>query len=316
MQSLRYIAAALALGLISVWGSEMLFWAAPQRDFTLVDWLITWLAYSLCSAVVLSAVRFSGISGMRAVFLGGAMLGFLAEGVIVGTIYEAFPIQLVWTPLAWHALITGVCVFGLGRAAPHWPLWRHGAALAALGAGGAVFALFWPLDPRWATAAPAFGPVLAYLAGIGTGVVAAHMLLDRIAEVPRPPVWVALVVPVLAVALWGAQSFADPRPARLALPVMLGLTFWAMWRLGQRGTPVAFGPPAPPWRHLLFVLAPLTTALIAVPAWQGLGGVPTNIPVFIVTVALSAGWWLWLLGRALRQPRTAASAVARSIAPS
>ncbi len=34
---------------------------------------------------------------------------------------DAFPVQVVWTPLAWHALITALAVAGLGRVAGVWP---------------------------------------------------------------------------------------------------------------------------------------------------------------------------------------------------
>lgn len=269
---------------------------------------MTWIAYALASAVVLSAVALCGIGGIRAVFLGGVLLGYLIEGVIVDELYLAFPFQLVWTPMAWHALITGVCVFGLGRAAPFWPLWRHLLALVLLGVFGATFASFWPSERG---VMPPGDLVLFYLAGVAFVVPAAHLLLDRIGRVPRPPALVLLLAPMLALIVWLAKSAADPRLERLAFPLVILLTLWAMRRLGGPG-PVAFGRPAPVWRHLLFPLAPAITALIAVPVWENMGALPGNIVVAVLTVSLSLGWWLFLLWRAARpgsdQSRKTASA--------
>jgi hypothetical protein len=315
MQSFRYVLLSLALGLIAVWGSEMFFWSFPSPGFSGADWLATWIAYALCCAAVLSAVAWSGLGGLTGLFLGGALLGLLTEGVVVGTMYEGFPFQLVWTPLAWHALVTAVCVLGLGRAGPHWPLWRQVAALLALGGGGAFFALFWSLDPDRAGTIPGGDQVLFYLVGIGLGVVVGNVILGRIAAVPRPPVWVLLLAPGLAAAFWVAQSVADPSPVRLAFVLMVGLTLWAMRRLGAGGS-VGLGPVAPVWRHALFLIAPLTMTLIIVPIWQAGGSFEANWVVAGITVPVSLGWWLWLLWRAARQPRKAASAADKSIAPS
>ncbi len=315
MQTLRYVLAALVLGLITVWGSEMFFWGFPSPGFSVADWLLTWVAYAISCAVVLSAVAWSGIGGVRGLFLGGALFGFLIEGVVVGTMYQAFPVQLIWTPLAWHALITCVCVLGLARAGPSWLLWRQVLGWLAVGAGGAFWGLYWPLDPDRAVAIPGGDVVLFYLAGIGLGVVVGNVVLDRIGTIPHPPVWVLLITPAIALAIWVAQSVADPNPVRLAFPLLVGLTLWTMKRLGRAGD-ISFGPAAPPWRHLMFLIAPLTMTLIAVPIWRANGSIQSNWVVLVITGPVSLGWWLWLVWRAARQPRSAASAVPRSSAPS
>ena len=108
----RYWLAAGTLGAAATWGSENLFWSAPPAGWTPLELAVTWVVYSLCVAAALSAVLWSGVQGWRAVFLGGAVLGWLIEGVVVATMYAAFPFQVVWTPLAWHALITGLVVVG------------------------------------------------------------------------------------------------------------------------------------------------------------------------------------------------------------
>ena len=311
MESLRFLIAASALGAMAVWGSEVLFWTAPTDALSAPDLALTWLAYSIAAAAALAMVITTGCGGLRGAFLGGAILGYLAEGVMVGTIYDAFPFQLVWTPLAWHALITGVGVFALGRAAVHWRLRVQVAAMVCLGALGGVWGWFWPVERA---DLPGFGATFAYLVGLGLFVPVAQMVLDRLGAVPHPPRWVLAAPWAIAALVWVLSSLADPRPTRLALPLVLGLTVWIMARLGA-GMPTFGAPPAHPLRHAVMLLAPLVAAPVAVMGWQMFGAVEVNIPFALLTCALALGWWLRLLWLAYRAPN-AVSAAPRSSAPS
>jgi hypothetical protein len=89
--------------------SENLFWARfrPGED-SITNYTYTWLAYSLVAYVLLTLVRRFHVRSLPAIYLVGAACGWLTEGVIVQTAYEQFPLQLSWTGLAWHALITVV----------------------------------------------------------------------------------------------------------------------------------------------------------------------------------------------------------------
>jgi hypothetical protein len=295
-EGLRYIGLSLALGLIAVWGSENFFWSAPQATLTLPEFALTVLAYSACCACCLSAVIWSGCGGARGLFLAAAILGWLVEGVIVGTMYDVFPFQLVWTPLAWHGLITGVGVLGLTLASVRWRIGNQVAAMVGLGLFGALWATFWPVERD---DQPAVLSVLIYLAGTGCLVVGAMIWIDRFGRMPRPPGWVLLVFPLLAAAGWIAGSIAAPSPIRLACPVLIGVTVWGMRRLGRPGGAQWPGPPALPWRHGVFLIAPLiTTGGIAL-FWRE-PGIEVNWPVAAVTCAISVGWWLFAMVQAVR----------------
>ncbi len=262
---------------------------------------MTVVAYALAGACALSAVIWSGRRGWRAAFLGGAILGFVVEGVIVSTMYDAFPFQLVWTPLAWHAVVTGGAVFGLHLAMVRRSAPRQAGAMVLLGLGGALWSAYWPVERP---ALPPLDRTLAYHLGSGLAAAAGLAWWDRMPRLPRPRPWVLLVVPVLALLLWVLQGISDPRPQRLALVPMVAATLWAMRRLGGQGEGPA-GPPVPLWRHGLFLITPLVTALVAGLAVPGTAGWPVNVPVALGLGTLGLGLWLWLLWCAVRRPSAA-----------
>ncbi len=300
--ALHYASASLCLGLIAVWGSENLFWTTPAALPRPWEWLATWATYSLAAATALSAALWSGLGGWRAAFLGGAILGWCVEGVIVTTMYDAFPVQIVWTGLAWHALITGLGVFWTTRAIAAGSVARQIAVLVMLGLFGAVWGLYWPSERA---AMPGHGAAFAYLAGLGLTVVVAQAGLDRIGTLTPPRPAVLLIAPAILAAGWAIRFTFSPTPVLLACPVMITTTVWIMRRLGRRGAVLSFGQPAPPVRHALFLVAPVVTASLVLPAWALFGAVAVNIPAAIISGLLGLGLWLWLLARALRVGRPA-----------
>jgi hypothetical protein len=295
-EGLGYAVAALCLGWIAVWAGENLFWTTPAPDLSLVDLGLTWVAYSVAAGAALSAVIWSGLGGWRAAFLGGALLGFQIEGAVVGTMYDALPAQLVWTPLAWHALISGLAVLGGGMALARGPLWRQAAGMVALGVFGAVWGLYWPLEGK---VLAGWTGMLAYLGVTGVGVGLALGVLSRL-PVLRWGRWWLWLAPGAMVGLWLLGGALSPNPVRLVWLVMVGATVWAMRRLGQRGGGVTFGPALPWARCGAMVLAPVVTVLLVVPGWAVLGGVGVNVPVALATGAVGLGLWLWLLGKSVR----------------
>lgn len=298
MQTLRYLGLALGLGALSVWGSENLFWIIPPPGLTPLDFALTILAYAVACAVALSAVIWTGVRGMPAAFLGGAIMGYMAEGVIVGTVYQidAFPFYLIWTPLAWHALVTGALILGVGRACARLGPVRMGLVWAALGLVGAYWGQYWPSEQGQL---PQFGAFAVYILGLGLFVPLVHVGMDRIGEMPRPHSAVLWGAPVFAALIWGAQTVAERDPYRFVIWVILGVVVWGMWRLGDRDRPVTFGPPVPVWWHALFLIAPLIVVLLAPLGWaQGWGTLGSNWVVAGITSLFALGWLGRLVWRA------------------
>lgn len=312
MANARFFLACLALGAIGHFGSEALFWTAPPEDLGWVTIPATIGIYALAASVGLAAVMVTGCTGWTGLFLGGALMGFSVEGAAVSTMYDAFPVQLVWTPLAWHALLTAGVILGLARVLARGGLVRQVAGMALAGIGFGIWGGYWPVErAELVTAAP--WPTLAYLAGSGLLAACGQIALDRLQPLARPSRAVLLVGPGLAAALWLVGSVAAPAPQRLAGPVMAGLTFWAMMRLGRRPAGPLALPVAPAWRHLVMLVLPVTASLVAVALWHNLGPVESNWPVAILSGLAGLGLWLRFLWRGYR---SAASAAPRSSAPS
>jgi hypothetical protein len=145
--------------------------------------------------------------------------------------------------------------------------------------------------------------VLFYLVALGFGVPLAHVALDRIAVIERPHIAVLWMFPALAAGIWLMKSAAMLSPVRLAFPLVVGLTLWAMMRLGRaRKGGIDLGAGGPVWRHFLFPLAPLLAVLIVVPIWEAGGSFVGHWVNFSITVPLSLGLWLWCLWSAARTP--------------
>lgn len=298
MESLRYAALCLGFGVIAVWAGENMFWFIPPEGVGLRDLAVTVIAYAVACGVGLSFVIWTGVRGVPAAFLGGAVMGYMVEGVIVGTIYSPLPFYWVWTPLAWHALISGALVLGIGRAGRTLGPGRMAGVWAALGLCAAFWGQYWPSEATGPL--PGRGVLAVYLLGFGVLVVLAQGGMDRLGHLPRPPDQVLWIAPGIAALVWGAQAVADLNPLRGVLPLALGLIWWVMRRLGERGARVSLGGAVPLWQHGLVLIAPALAVALAPLGWaQGWGTLGANWVVAGVTCLLSLIWLGWLVWRAV-----------------
>jgi hypothetical protein len=290
MEALRYLILSLALGIIVVWAGENLFWFMPPADLRPIDLFWTVIAYSIACAVALNFVILTGVGGWPAAFLGGAVMGYMAEGVIVGTIYSPLPFYWVWTPLAWHALISGGLVLGVGRAADRLGPGRMALIWAAFGLAAAYWAQYWTSERA---DLPTTGMLALYLIGFGLLVVAAQVAMDRLGAVPRPHWLVMAIAPAIALFVWVFATVSDLNPLRVILPLALLGLWWIMRRLGGQGARVSLGAPVPVWQHALVLIAPAVAVALAPLGWAaGLGTLGANwiiaIPACLLSVALLA----------------------------
>ncbi|MCA9011711.1 MAG: hypothetical protein KDB01_18285 [Planctomycetaceae bacterium] len=107
----RQLMYVLANGFVLFFFSERLFWTVFGADATLSDLIMTWLAYSAVAYLFLGACWWLRVGDFAAVFLAGALFGWLLEGGIAPTLYgtepsSPFPLSLIWTAVAWHATLS------------------------------------------------------------------------------------------------------------------------------------------------------------------------------------------------------------------
>ena len=80
---------------------------------------------------------------------------------------------------------------------------------------------YWPSEATGPL--PTTGTLAIYLVGFAVLVVLAHLVIDRIGHLPRPPDAVLWVAPGFALLGWVAQGVADLNPPRVILPVVMAL---------------------------------------------------------------------------------------------
>lgn len=110
------VAYVLSTGAIFVVFSELMFWG--RYDFAhkaVSDLIPTIIVYSFMAYAFLIAVHVFRVSNMYALFIAGAVFGWLCEGVFVQTMYDDFPLNISFTGLAWHAILTVCCGWYLFR---------------------------------------------------------------------------------------------------------------------------------------------------------------------------------------------------------
>ena len=307
-QTARTPAALLSSGFILFYYSETMFWARPARA-PILDLTLTWLAYSVLAGVLLSALATFRVRSLAALFLSGALYGWLSEGVLAGTLYESLPIQISWTGLAWHDLL-GVCLgwYGLSRALTHST--KRALLLAAgLGVFWGAWAVTWwqPQESGFVTPLPVFALHVFTQGGFLTLAFAVFpRVFLPVAFLSR---WGRAVLIAIVVA-WFALVIVPQQPlALLIAPPLFALTLFALSRTRvQKGTSSdilsLLSQPLPWSRYLAILVMPgcavLTYALFV------LGGqsVSTNQVIFWVLTPLGFALYaisLWMVFRTTKQ---------------
>ena len=287
----------LASGFILFFYSELMFWARPRPEDSFSNWLVTWLAYALIGLAYLAALQTFRVRHIWGVYLGGALFGWLAEGVLVQTMYDAFPLQISWTGLAWHALISVWLGWYAVRRALH-----RGRPLAILGLASAlglfwgVWGIFWWVEEP-GQPIPGLGAFAGFAWTASAGLVLAYWLADRCGAGFAPG---RLAVGLVGAALGVLFVFGTLQVVPLAifvLPPLLAVLFLALWRNRQKEPPgslldVLHGP-LPGWRYGLLLAMPLAATAVYAAALALEARVYSGWLVYAVTTPL--GFILFVL---------------------
>ena len=229
LQATRALGAALCAGFILFFFSETLFWGRPGRA-PLAELGLTWLAYSVLAGATLWTLAHFRARGLPSLVLCGAVYGWLAEGVLAGTLYQGFPVQVSWTGLAWHDLLS-VCAGWSGlSAALRRGLWPTVLATSGLGVFWGAWATTWwqPQEGGFVTPLPAFAAhTLTQGLLLATAFAVFPRLLGCVTFTSRAGTWLL----VLLLGAWFALVTAPHYPlAWLLLPTLLALTLTVLSR--------------------------------------------------------------------------------------
>jgi hypothetical protein len=306
----RRVARVLATGYTLFFFSEVMFWSDPGR-VPLGEMISTWLFYSLIAFVLLDVMTRFHVRDIWGVFLAGAVVGWLAEGVMVHTVVESLPFSISFTGLAWHALISVLVGWYLVGQALHRGDTRRLTALAAgLGAFWGVWAIWWWVEPGRVDPVGAFA-VHAFLTS--APLVAGYVIQQRLGGVAfRPTKPGEIGVGLVFLAMFAATVIAAPISV-VVVPGLLALAVVGL-RRNRRAMSVSVDEPdGEPTRVGWSSFAPL----LLIP------GVATGVyaVAFALHLRLETGWAVyafttiagfWLFIEAFRRS-TRAAAAARDV---
>ena len=274
------------------------------------------LAYFLLAIV--SVFR---VSHAPAVFVAGAMYGWLVEGGVARTLYGTedsapFPLSLLCTGVSWHALITVMVGWHLARRV----LDRNdGCRTLALAAGIGLFWGWWA-PFLWAETPPIVTPAVTFLTSgcIMTALlVLSYWASERLGRRGFRPTWLGLAIAVVLVGLFYAQHVAalGPRPL-IILPLLLLAGCAVLLRYRAVGAPsgMVAAPPSActAGNYLLLMAAPVVAtgayglAMLAGPNWPKVHQAIWWVTIALGGALLALSVTMILIGPVRREPKVTA----------
>lgn len=224
---------ALSTGVILTYFSEWSFWARPLPETQPAALLGTILVYALAAYTFLTAVSFFRVRSIDALFLTGALYGWLVEGVVAQTLYQDLPLNLSWTGLAWHALLTIQFGWWALTGALQRPGIAQAAGLSVLGGlVSGLWAIWWWTETPPPTPLPSFA---GYAGWTTLALAAAYALASRTRLQEFRPGRLEKLGLCLVLGAYYLLVTVPAQPlAALILPPIAGLTLVTLGRNASR----------------------------------------------------------------------------------
>ena len=316
----RKIVVVFVSGYILFFYSERMFWSFLRPRDKVAEILITWVVYSILAWVVLLLVRQCRIAAFPAVFLAGAVFGWLAEGIVVDTMYgnadNPFPMSISFTGLAWHASISvGVGWYCQAKVLTGGKFRSIALFSTVVGAGWGLWAGWWPAELGAENAS--FTAFAAHTLVCFLPLAGAWMVLGLAgSEWFRPAKWeLPILLGVIALFFVGLRVLATPRSALILPPLLLACAYGLRRNLSQEPRPdllEAMLGHIQPRSCLPLVLMPATAIAVYAPvAFFGLK-LPTNWVLYLITMPLGFIFLirsLWVLHRGKSERETTHMAI-------
>ncbi len=313
---LKRIVIGLATGWILVYYGELVFWATPEREGMGIGGIVAaWIAYSVMSYYFLCVVSVFQVRSAPAVFLAGAFYGWFEEGLVVQTMYGSpdgpFPMSIVFTGLAWHALL-GVLVgwYLVRKVLSQNKLLKSACLAAAIGLFYGAWAIWWwiePPEPMRVLLETKQADILlvhfAIYSLLTTAVlIVAHWAFNCMLPFTFRPGKLELCVLGVVALLYFAFATVPAAPRALwVLPLCLGVTFWALLKNRQMESRYAsprpdsisaFNEKVRPLNYAMLLAIPVIATSIY---FLGLAAdlrVPTNKIVYFGASLIGAVMWV------------------------
>ncbi|MHC1766156.1 MAG: hypothetical protein AB9869_17950 [Verrucomicrobiia bacterium] len=307
---IQKLTVVLATGYILFFYSERVFWSFVRPGDKPLDFVLGWLVYSAMAWMFLLLVRQCRIASFPAVFLAGAVYGWLDEGVVVDTLYgnadNPFPASISFTGLAWHALISvGIGWYGQAKILVAGKPARTALFSAAVGLGWGLWAAWWPAElGRANTSLAAF---VGHTLVCSVLLIVAWMIYGTASSEWFRPAKYELVVLLAIVALFffAVRLPATPRSALILPPLVLLCAYGLRRNRSQEERPDLIESTV---GHIdlrscwVLLLMPASAVMVYTPiaVWQLT--LPTNWVLYMITMPLGFGCliasiWLILRGR-------------------
>jgi hypothetical protein len=265
--------------------SEWMFWTGrPPSETFLLEAIPTLIAYAFITFLFLTAVTYFRVQTLPAVFLAGALYGWLLEGVLVQTMYDSLPLNISLTGLSWHALFS--VVFGW------WWLPRrlregHGLLPCLLfGVGLGLWSMGWWLEPDVPIASPE--SVLLYNFVFGLPLVPVYMWWSGYDLAAFRPTRIEITLAIMIAVAYFAFVTVPTQPlALVVLPPLLALILWALWKNRAHTSAIPSGNATITLQKALpLLLIPLAATIIYIVALSVGLTLPTLQVVYWITLPL------------------------------
>jgi hypothetical protein len=302
--------------------SEHLFWARPGPWVTIRELAPTFLAYAMTTYIFLAAIAWFRVRSLPSLFLAAAIYGWFLEGVIVQTMYDDFPLNLSFTGLAWHALISVLLGWVVMPACLSGGAVRRTVALAAgIGAGYGLWSLWW-----WTIEPPAEPPAafVAYSLGLTFALMLSYGLAPRLGLKAFCPSRLELGGLLALAAAWYAVVTLPTQPiSMIVLPPLVALVWMGLAanrreerRPDHLQALLARRPPGIKDLAALLALPATATGVYVLATWMNIEP-PTGIVLYLITVPLGFAALVWALVKTLHRaaPAQAVDAAAAGAPP-
>ncbi len=287
---LWYLRATVGLGAIFTALSELLFYPVSSD----VDLGTLALFYGIGAVFAVAVVARRSSAGWLGFYIVATIVGYAAEGVVVPEIYTAMPFTIVWTSLAWHALISGLIGVWLVRSLSH----ARAVVFAVFCLGFGLYlglwgGYFWGAEEAsipYVEQAP-WGFALFF---------AGHLILPG-GSPPRPASGAVIALSgALMLVGFVLLTLAQPMPGMVLLPPLIGLSILAAKGQG--------GPlwPSLRWSRIWIAALIPIAALLVQTLVQGTSGVAEmNLWTILIAGPASVGLLLYAFVQALKNGRKA-----------